>query len=36
MDYDDYQFSDRMRALFEAATRVNARDDKSGIVGSGE
>jgi len=36
IDYEDYQFSDRMRALFDAASRVNARDDKSGIVGSGE
>jgi len=26
-DYGDYQFSDRMRALFEAAARVNAPDD---------
>jgi hypothetical protein len=36
LDYEDYQFSDRMRALFEAAARVNAPDDKSGRVGSGE
>ena len=36
LDYEDYQFSDRMRALFEAAARVNATDDKSGRVGSGE
>ena len=28
-DYGDYPFSDRMRALFEAAARVNAPDDKS-------
>jgi len=36
LDYEDYQFSDRMRALFDAAARVNVPDDKSGIVGSGE
>jgi hypothetical protein len=36
LDYEDYQFSDRMRALFEAAARANAPDDKSGIAGSGE
>jgi hypothetical protein len=36
LDYEDYQFSDRMRALFEAAARVNAPNDKSGRVGSGE
>jgi hypothetical protein len=36
LDYEDYQFSDRMRALFEAAALVNAPNDKSGRVGSGE
>src|SRR5215831_3568815 len=36
LDYEDYQFSDRMRALFDAAARVNTSDDKSGIAGSGE
>src|SRR5215510_10661713 len=36
LDYEDYQFSDRMRALFEAAARVNAPGDKSDIVGGGE
>jgi len=36
LDYGDYQFSDRMRALFEAAARVNAPGDKGDIVGSGE
>jgi hypothetical protein len=36
LDYEDYQFSDRMRALFEAAALVNATNDKSGRVGSGE
>src|SRR5262249_36318903 len=36
VDYEDYQFSDRMRALFEAAARVNATNDKSGRLGSGE
>jgi hypothetical protein len=36
LDYEDYQFSDRMRALFEAAARVNAPDDKSGRIGNGE
>jgi hypothetical protein len=36
LDYEDYQFSDRMRALFEAAARVNAPNDKSGRVGGGE
>ena len=36
LDYEEYQFSDRMRALFEAAARVNAPNDKSGRVGSGE
>src|SRR5215475_9044814 len=36
LDHEDYQFSDRMRALFEAAARVNTPNDKSGIVGSGE
>lgn len=30
MDYEDYPFSDRMRALFEAAARANTPDDKSG------
>jgi hypothetical protein len=36
LDYEDYQFSDRMKALFEAAARVNAADDKGGRAGSGE
>src|SRR6266508_2876431 len=36
LDYEDYQFSDRMRALFEAAAHVNAPNDKSDRVGSGE
>src|SRR5215510_8689669 len=36
LDYEDYQFSDRMRALFEAAARVNPPNDKSDRVGSGE
>jgi hypothetical protein len=36
LDYEDYQFSDRMRALFEAAARVNATNDKSDRLGSGE
>jgi hypothetical protein len=36
LDYEDYQFSDRMRALFKAASRVNAIDDKGGRVGSEE
>jgi DNA repair exonuclease SbcCD ATPase subunit len=36
MDYGDPLFSDRMRALFEAAARANAPDDKGGMVGSGE
>jgi len=35
-DYEDHQFSDRMRALFDAAARVNSPNDKSGRVGSGE
>jgi hypothetical protein len=29
MDYEDILFSDRMRALLEAAARANAQDDKS-------
>jgi len=36
LDFEDYQFTDRMRALFKAAARVNASDDKGGMVGSGE
>jgi hypothetical protein len=36
LDYEDYQFSDRMKALFKAAARVNSSDDKGGRVGSGE
>jgi hypothetical protein len=36
LDYEDYQFPDRMRALFEAAARMNAPEDKGGRVGSGE
>src|SRR5215510_11231914 len=36
LDYEDYQFTDRMRSLFKAAARVNASDDKGGMVGSGE
>jgi hypothetical protein len=36
LEYEDYQFSDRMKALFEAAARVNATDDKGGRAGSGE
>src|SRR5262249_44690893 len=36
MDFGDYQFSDRMRALFQAAARANANEDKSGKVGNRE
>jgi hypothetical protein len=35
-DYGDYQFSDRMRALFQAAARANATEDKSGKVSGDE
>jgi hypothetical protein len=36
LGYEDYQFSERMKALFDAAARVNATDDKSGRADSGE
>jgi hypothetical protein len=36
LDYENYQFSARMKALFEAAARVNATDDKGGRADSGE
>lgn len=36
VDYEDFPFSDRMRALLDAAARANAPDDKGGRVGSGE
>jgi hypothetical protein len=36
MGYEDYQFSQRMKALFEAAARVNSTNDKSGRADSGE
>ncbi len=36
LGYEDYQFSERMKALFEAAARVNATDDKGGRADSGE
>ena len=36
LEYEDYQFSDRMKALFEAAARVNATDDKGSRADSGE
>jgi hypothetical protein len=35
-DYGDYTISDRMKALFQAAARANANEDKSGKVGNGE
>jgi hypothetical protein len=34
MDYGEYPFTDRMRALFQAAARANAIEDKSGALGS--
>jgi chromosome segregation ATPase len=33
MDYGEYPFTERMKALFQAAARANATDDKSGNVG---
>jgi hypothetical protein len=36
LDYENYQFSARMKALFEAAARVNATEDKGGRADSGE
>jgi hypothetical protein len=36
LDYENYQFSARMKALFEAAARVNATDDKGDRADSGE
>jgi hypothetical protein len=36
LDYENYQFSARMKALFEAAARVNATDDKGARADSGE
>ena len=36
MDYQDFAFSDRMKALLNAAARANAPDDKGDSVGSGE
>jgi hypothetical protein len=36
MDYGEYPFTDRMKALFQAAARANATEDKSGNVGIDE
>jgi chromosome segregation ATPase len=36
LDYENYQFSARMKALFEAAARVNATDDKVARADNGE
>lgn len=36
LEYDNYQFSARMKALFEAAARVNATDEKGSRADSGE
>jgi chromosome segregation ATPase len=36
MDYGEYPFTDRMKALFQAAARANAPEDKSGNVGIDE
>jgi hypothetical protein len=33
MDYGEYPFTERMKALFQAAARANAIDDKSGKAG---
>jgi len=36
MDYGDYPFTERMKALFQAAARANSTEDKSGKMGSDE
>ena len=36
LDYENYQFSARMKALFEAAARVNATEDKGARAENGE
>jgi hypothetical protein len=34
MDYGEYPFAERMKALFQAAARANATEDKNGKAGS--